>query len=52
MGRLLSEGRDDVAKVGEAVVDGLCLLQPHPGGAPALLDPLAAGQVHLGGRRG
>ena len=45
---LLSEGHDDVAQVGEAVVDGLCLLKPHPREAAALLDPLAAGQVHLG----
>ena len=45
---LLSEGHDDVAQVGEAVVDGLGLLQPHPRGAAALLDPLASGQVHLG----
>jgi hypothetical protein len=44
---LLSERHDDVAEVGEALVDGLGLGQPHAL-APAVLDPLAAGQVHLG----
>lgn len=43
---LLCEGHDDVAEVAEALVDGLGLGEPQPL-APAVLDPLAARQVHL-----
>ena len=46
VGVLLGEGHDDVAQVGERLVDGLGLGQPQPL-APALLDPLTACQVHL-----
>ena len=45
MGVFLRESHDDVAQVGEGLVDGLGLGQPHPL-APGVLDSLRAGQIH------
>ena len=43
---LLGERHDDVAEVGQGLVDVLCLGQPHTL-APTLLHSLAAGKIHL-----
>ena len=45
VGVLLSQCHDDVPEVGEGLVDGLSLGEPHPLTA-AVLDPLTASQVH------
>ena len=44
VGVFLRESHDDVAQVGEGLVDGLGLGQPHPL-APGVLDSLRAGQI-------
>ena len=46
VGVLLGESHDDVAEVGQGLVDVLCLGQPHTL-APTLLHSLAAGKIHL-----
>ena len=46
VGVLLGESHDDVAEVGQGLVDVLCLGQPHTL-APTVLHSLAAGKIHL-----
>ena len=46
VGVLLGEGHDDVAEVGQRLVDVLGLGQSQPL-APAVLDPLASGEINL-----
>ena len=46
VGVLLGERHDDVAEVGQGLVDVLGLGQSQPL-APAVLDPLASGEINL-----
>lgn len=42
---LISKGHDDIAKVRQALVDILCLLQPLTCG-PGVLQPFTASQIY------